>query len=98
MNVHNLRSSPCERSKIIDGVEFACAMVEFLERQAVIQPLRRDGHDAGQGRITAKVGRRADSGDTVDALRMAKSPTVGDQAAVAVSHDPGPPVQTMMRD
>src|SRR5438876_9476152 len=98
MKVQNLHAGLCERSKVIYRVEFASATVEFLKRQAVIQSLRRTRDDVGQGWISAEVRRRTHSRDPVNARRMAKRPTIRDQATVAVRQDPSPLVQTMLGD
>src|SRR3954468_1685502 len=61
MKVQNLHAGPRERGKVIDRVEFAGATLEFLERQAIIQSLRRTEDDVGQGWISAEVRRRTHS-------------------------------------
>src|SRR4051794_28198258 len=86
------------RGKGFDRGELAGAPFEFLEWQAIIQSLRRTGDDVGQGWVSAEVRRRTHSRDPVNALRMAERPTIRYQAAVAVRQDPGPLVQTMLRD
>src|SRR5438067_340902 len=96
MKVQNLHAGLGERSKVIYRIEFARATLEFLEQQAIIQSLRRTADDVGQGWISAEVRRRTHSRDPVNARRMAKRPTIRDQAAVAVRQDPSPLVQTML--
>src|SRR4051794_16970353 len=98
MNGENLRSGLRERREVVDRVEVASASGEFLKRQAIIQSLRRTGDDVRQAGISAEVRRRTRSRDSVNALRLAKCPTIRDQASAAVRQDPSPFVQTMLGD
>src|SRR5947209_16840566 len=98
MKVQNLRSGLRERGEVVDRVEFARASSEFLQRQAIIQSLRRTRDDVRQAGISAEVRRRTHARDSVNALRMAKRPTIRDQAAVAVRQDPSLLVQTLLGD
>src|SRR5207253_1268971 len=98
MQVQNLRSGLREWSEVVDRVEFASASGEFLKGQAIIQSLRRTGDDVRQAGISAEVRGRTHSRDPAHAFRMAKRPTIRDQAAVAMCQDPSPLVQSMLGD
>ena len=90
MKVQDFHAGFSQGGQVIDRIELARSTVEFFERQAIVEPLRRSGDDARQGRISAEVRCWAHTPDPIDACRMAKCPTICDQAAVAVGQSPRP--------
>src|ERR1700722_2474676 len=87
-----------QRSQVVDRVELLDAFGELLVREAVTESLFGKVDYVGQGRPGAKIGGGTDAADSLDAVGMAKGPTITDQSAVALHHQPGSRIEAVALD
>ena len=95
MDLQDFHACLRQRSQVVDRVELLDAFGELLMSEAVTESLLRKVDHVRKTRPGAKIGGRTNAADPLDAVGVAKGPTVTDQTAVALHHQPGPRIEAV---